>query len=209
MSGFDLQRQRMVEDQLIRRGIRDPRILKAFSTVPRHLFVPEEVRDKSYADRPLPIGGGQTISQPYIQALMMQELDLKPEAKVFEIGTGSGYETALLCELVSSVFSIERIQELADAASKVLAGLGYADVHLRCADGTLGWPEEAPFDGILAAAAASEIPQAFLEQLCEGGRLVIPIGSSVEQTLTVIRRSDGAFEKKDLCSCLFVPLIGA
>ncbi len=206
---FEEQRQRMVAGQLMVRGIKDGRILSAFSKVPRHLFVPPALRSKSYEDRPCPIGAGQTISQPYIVALMTEQLSLPPGARVLEIGTGSGYQTAILAELASQVYSIERIPALAETASEILLELGYQNVQIRVGDGSQGWPEEAPFDGILVAAAAPQVPHPLLDHLAEGGRLVIPIGAPLNQTLTVVQRHEGQTKIHAVCQCVFVPLIGA
>ena len=206
---FELERRRMVSDQLVPRGIRGARLLAAFLKVPRHRFVPKELEAESYCDRPIPIGAAQTVSQPYIQALMTQMLSIRPEDRVLEIGTGSGYQTAILAELTSQVYSIERRQELFESASRVLAQFKYTNIMLQCGDGTLGWPEYAPFNGILVTAAAPEAPRVLLEQLAEGGHLVIPIGSAADQILTVVGKQGGEFRKHSVCSCVFVPLIGA
>lgn len=196
-------------DQLMKRGIHDSAVLAAMGKIPRHLFVPEEEREASYTDHPLAIGEGQTISQPYIVALMTEELSVRPGLKVLDVGTGSGYQAALLAELGANVFSIERIASLSESASKTLRRLEYNQVILRVGDGSLGWPEEAPYDGIIVTACAPEVPAALLEQLAEGGRLVIPIGSTLAQTLMVFERSRGEWVKREVCGCIFVPLIGA
>lgn len=206
---WELQRKRMVLDQLISREIRNPQLLNAFSQVPRHLFVPEPQRPRSYTDHPLPIGEGQTISQPYIVALMVEALSLRPKARVLEIGTGSGYCTALLAHLAAQVYSIECIPSLAEGASRALKVLKISNVEIRVGDGTLGWPEEAPFDAILVSASAPAIPVPLQEQLAEEGRLVIPIGSAVTQRLTVVERHQGKLRIREGCGCLFVPLVGA
>ena len=206
---FEEQRQRMVIDQLIDRGIRDPRVLAALAKVSRQLFVPPAHRDKSYTDHPLPIGAGQTISQPYIVALMTQELALKPHSKVLEVGTGSGYQTAILANVAAQVYSIERIPSLGQGACELLRTLGMTNVEIRLGDGTLGWPEAAPFDGILVTAAAPQVPPTLLDQLADQGRLVLPIGSPVNQELTVVERSGKDLRTRQVCSCVFVPLIGA
>ena len=199
----------MVADQLVRRGIQDPGVLAAMGKIPRHLFVPEAKRQDSYADHPIPIGEGQTISQPYIAALMTEALQVRPGFKVLDVGTGSGYQAALLAEMGATVFSVERIPSLSESASKVLGSLGYSGVALRVGDGALGLPEEAPFDGILVTAAARSLPSPLSDQLKEGGRLVIPIGENVDQVLTVVERKGGKLESRQLCGCVFVPLIGA
>ncbi len=199
----------MVADQLERRGIRDPQVLSAFARVLRHRFVPEPQRGKSYGDHPLSIGEGQTISQPYIVALMTELLSVRLEARILEVGTGSGYQTAILAEIAGKVYSIERIPELAEGASHRLEELGYRNVEIRIGDGTLGWPEEAPFDGILVTASAPGVPETLKRQLSDGGRLVIPIGQNLDQTLTLVERSGEGFQMRAVCSCVFVPLIGA
>ncbi|MBI3318048.1 MAG: protein-L-isoaspartate(D-aspartate) O-methyltransferase [Candidatus Omnitrophica bacterium] len=209
MKRLEAERQRMLRDQLVARGIQDPRVLRAMGAVPRHRFVPESHQHQSYSDHPVSIGEGQTISQPYMVALMTESAAPGPASKVLEIGTGSGYQTALLAELSSQVYSIERLPVLAERAEGLLRALGYSNVHIRVGDGTLGWPEESPFDAILVDAGAPDLPQALVDQLVEGGRLVIPVGLSGSQTLTVVERSKGQVEKRELCSCLFVPLIGA
>ena len=204
---LDLQRKRMVSEQLVSRGIRDPRVLQAFLSIPRHLFVPKELEMESYSDRPLPIGSGQTISQPYIQALMIQDLGIGPEDRILEIGTGSGYQTAILSSLAKQVYSIERIPTLYETASRKLAPFGFPGLHLRCGDGSVGWPEHAPFQEIIVAAASEEVPPLLLEQLGKNGRLAIPIGSAVDQILTVIERQPNGFEGRSICHCVFVPLV--
>ena len=205
---FEDQRQGMVADQLISRGIRHQRVLSAFSKVPRHLFVPESHRMKSYTDHPLPIGEGQTISQPYIVALMMELLSPEVTSRVLEVGTGSGYQTALLAELASNIYSIERIPLLAEGASRLLKEMGYSNIQIRVGDGSLGWPEAAPFDRILVTAAAPRVPPPLAEQLAEGGRLILPLGTSFSQVLTLVERVQGDLRVRETCSCVFVPLIG-
>ena len=205
------QRKRMVESQIRARGISDPRVLAAMEKVPRHLFVNEALRDQAYNDSPLPIDGGQTISQPYIVALMTEAMELTEKDKVLEIGTGSGYQTAILAELAEHVFSIDRVALLASAARKLLESLNYYNVAIRVGDGTYGWREEAPFDAIIVTAGAPNIPKTFVEQLSIGGRLVIPVGSRHSQSLTKITRlSEDAndIKKEDLGGCRFVDLIG-
>ena len=201
----------MVESQIRARGISDPRVLAAMEKVPRHLFVNEALRDQAYNDSPLPIDGGQTISQPYIVALMTEAMELTGKDKVLEIGTGSGYQTAILAELAEHVFSIDRVALLASAARKLLESLNYYNVAIRVGDGTYGWREEAPFDAIIVTAGAPNIPKTFVEQLSIGGRLVIPVGSRHSQSLTKITRlSEDAndIKKEDLGGCRFVDLIG-
>ncbi|HEC23942.1 MAG TPA: protein-L-isoaspartate(D-aspartate) O-methyltransferase [Chloroflexi bacterium] len=198
----------MVQEQLIRRGITDERVLKAMGTVPRHLFVPPRLRHLAYDDSPLPIGAGQTISQPFMVALMTQLLRPAPDDRVLEIGVGSGYQTAVLAELVREVIGLERIPELAEQARKKLEEMGYRNVTIHVADGSAGFPEAAPYDGILVAAAAPRIPEALLEQLAEGGRLVIPVGDAYDQMLERAWRQGGSIHIERLVPVRFVPLIG-
>ncbi len=205
---FRRLREEMVRTQIAERGIRNPRVLEAMRRVPRHLFVPEDLRHRAYEDTPLPIGEGQTISQPYMVAWMTELLEAGEGDRVLEIGTGSGYQAAVLCELVKEVYTIEKNLLLAREAEERLRSLGYANVRVRVGDGTLGWPEEAPFDGIIVTAGAPSVPQPLLEQLAEGGRLVIPVGSATMQMLTVVRKEDGAFRTTEEGSCIFVPLVG-
>ncbi|MGA2330143.1 MAG: protein-L-isoaspartate(D-aspartate) O-methyltransferase [Syntrophales bacterium] len=211
MDRYIKQRKKMVESQIRARGIRDPRVLTAMEKVPRHLFVNEALRDQAYNDNPLPIDGGQTISQPYIVALMTEAMELTGNDKTLEIGTGSGYQTAILAELADHVFSIDRVATLASAARKLLESLNYFNVAIRVGDGTYGWREEAPFDAIIITAGAPDIPKTFVEQLSIGGRLVIPVGSRHSQSLIRLTRlSDDAndVKKEDLGGCRFVDLIG-
>jgi len=205
------QRRRMVETQIRARGVRDERVLAAMEKIPRHLFVEEALVDQAYNDNPLPIGEGQTISQPYIVALMTEALALTGKEKVLEIGTGSGYQTAILAELCACVFTIERIAVLAAAARRVLDGLNYYNVALRVGDGTYGWREEAPFDGIIVTAGAPRVPRVLVEQLSVGGRMVIPVGGRFTQDLLRVTRLSEDPEdvkKESLCGCRFVDLIG-
>ncbi len=205
------QRKRMVDSQIRARGIRDVRVLAAMEKVPRHLFVNEALRDQAYNDSPLPIDGGQTISQPYIVALMTEAMELTGKEKVLEIGTGSGYQTAILAELAEHVFSIDRVAALASAARRLLESLNYYNVAVRVGDGTYGWREEAPFDAIIVTAGAPNIPRTLVEQLSIGGRLVIPVGSRHSQSLIKITKlSDNPDDvrKEDLGGCRFVDLIG-
>ena len=205
---FEAQRTRMVEDQLKSRGIADPRVLAAFRKVPRHRFVPEGLAQEAYADRPLPIGGGQTISQPYMVALMINRLRLQGHERVLEIGTGSGYQTALLAELALEVFSVERLPELLAAANTRLEELGCLNVHLTPGNGSLGWPEHAPFDAIIVAAASPDIPPPLLEQLAEGGRVILPVGGPSAQTLIEAEKRQGVIHRVEIAGCIFVPLMG-
>lgn len=204
---FTTLRNRMVVEQLIPRGIKDRNVLDAFRKIERQRFIPEELRESAYADFPIPIGKGQTISQPYIVALMTESLNLSGKEKILEIGTGSGYQTAILCELAKEVFSIERFDSLAETAKALLNELGYNNIRIKTGDGTLGWKEQAPFDGILVAAATPKVPEALLEQLNENGRLIIPLGESFSQILTLIEKKNNKFEKTEICGCVFVPLI--
>ena len=205
---YALPRERMVADQLVRRGIRDPRVLRALEKVPRHRFVEEALAGRAYGDYPLPIGEGQTISQPYMVGLMSEALELGGHERVLEIGTGSGYQTAILTELCDKVYSIERLKGLADRALRVLDSLGYYNVLVRVGDGSLGWPEEAPFDTILVTAGAPAIPAGLLEQLRVGGCIVLPVGDAYSQVLQKgIRKTDG-MHWAELGGCVFVKLIG-
>ena len=211
MDRYRKQRARMVEVQIKSRGISDKRVLSVFEKIPRHLFVDEGLIDQAYSDNPLPIGERQTISQPYIVALMTQALELKGKERVLEIGTGSGYQTAVLAELADRVFSVERIATLAARARKLLDLLRYYNVAIRVGDGSYGWKDEAPFDAIITTAAAPEVPRYLLEQLEVGGRLVVPVGGRDVQTLyKLIRQSADVndFRREDLGGCRFVSLIG-
>jgi len=206
-----LQRERMVRAQLAERGIRDVRVLEAMSKVPRHEFVPETFRQDAYEDYPLPIGEGQTISQPYIVAAMLEHLGLQAgdqaAERVLEVGTGSGYVTALLSLLCGEVYSVERHAQLAALAESTLRWLGYRNVKIRVGDGSQGWPEYAPFDAILVSAATAEMPPALFAQLREGGRMVVPIGPASSQELQLIRKIGGQPEVEVLEGCRFVPLV--
>lgn len=201
-------RRRMVEEQIVARGIRDPRVISAMLKVPRHEFVPPEYRHMAYEDRPLPIGFGQTISQPYMVALMTEALQLRPSDKVLEVGTGSGYQAAVLAEICKEVYTIEIIPELAERAKGTLERLGYKNVHVRCGDGFLGWPEEAPFDAIIVTCAPPYVPPPLIQQLAEGGRLVIPVGAQPVQTLVRLRKVGGKILREAITECLFVPMTG-
>jgi protein-L-isoaspartate(D-aspartate) O-methyltransferase len=204
-----VQRQWMVDSQLRRRGIRDLRVLDAMARVPRHEFVAEQFRVQAYEDHPIQIGEGQTISQPFIVARMLEALALSPSDIVIEIGTGSGYQTALLAELSRDVYSVERHQALAQAAERTLSRLGYTNVKLSVGDGSAGLPAKAPFDAIVVSAAAPQIPVSLAEQLREGGRMVIPVGPSQSQELQLMHKRNGNSEITRLEACRFVPLIGA
>lgn len=198
----------MVRRQIAARGISDPRVLAVMRDVPRERFVPPDYLGEAYADHPLPIGDGQTISQPYMVALMLECLRLRGHERVLEIGTGSGYQTALLAELCAEVYTIERIAALAEAARDRLSEMGCANVHTRIADGTLGWPEAAPFDGIIVSAAAPRVPPPLLEQLAAGGRMAIPVGGVNGQELIVAERVGKSFSETRVCGCIFVKLVG-
>lgn len=199
-------RTRMVEQQLKRRDIRSPRVLEAMRRVPRHAFVPEPVRGEAYADHPLPIGHDQTISQPYIVAFMTEALDVQPGHKVLEIGTGSGYQAAVLAELARDVYTIEIVPPLADTAARTLSDLGYRNVHTRTGNGYAGWPEQAPFDRIMVTAAPPEVPPALVEQLKIDGLIAIPVGTSVQELRIMRRTPDGLAVLKTL-PVRFVPMI--
>jgi protein-L-isoaspartate(D-aspartate) O-methyltransferase len=198
----------MIEEQLTRRGITDPRVIDAMRRVSRHLFVEEALRDRAYGDHPLPIGEHQTISQPYIVALMTSLLALEGTEKVLEVGTGSGYQTAVLAALSRRVCSIERLPALAARARSLIEGLGISNVWIRVGNGTLGWPDEAPFDRILVAAGGPAVPPPLFQQLAEGGRLVIPLGDSAGQTLTLVENVDGTMRTTPFGDCTFVKLVG-
>src|SRR5258707_6084715 len=206
---FAAGRGSMVERQLRQRGIRDERLLAAMSKVPRHEFVSPQSWGEAYADRPIPISEQQTTSQPYMIAAMIQAAQIKPEDRVLEIGAGSGYQTALLAELASQVFAVERYASLAEAAQKTLGRLGYRNAKIVTGDGSLGLPEAAPFDAIIVSAAAPRVPQALAEQLASGGRLLIPVGESAPQLRQLVQRhADGTTSVRTLEGCRFVPLIG-
>lgn len=197
-----------MEEQLRKRGIFDPRVLAAMSRVPRHLFVSAEIRSAAYEDRPLTIHAGQTISQPYMVAVMTQTLELRGDERVLEIGTGSGYQSAVLAELCGEVYTVERIPELLERARILLASLGYRNVRYRIGDGTKGWPEEAPFAAIIVTAGAPEVPPTLTSQLAPGGRLVIPVGSRYAQTLYRVTREGDSLREEEITGCVFVPLVG-
>jgi protein-L-isoaspartate(D-aspartate) O-methyltransferase len=205
---YERDRSRMVEEQLARRGISDPRVLQAMGRVPRHLFVEEALRERAYGDHPLPIGEQQTISQPYIVALMTSLLRLSGQEKVLEIGTGSGYQTAILAQLARRVCSVERVPSLATRARALLESQGVTNVWVRVGDGTLGWPDEAPFDRILVTAGAPAVPAPLFDQLLEGGRMVMPVGDTSNQTLTLVEKIDGAMRTSAHGDCTFVKFVG-
>ncbi|HEX7542214.1 MAG TPA: protein-L-isoaspartate(D-aspartate) O-methyltransferase [Anaerolineales bacterium] len=205
---YRIARKRMVEEQIAARGVLDPPLLAAMGSVPRHLFVPADDLAWAYADGPLPIGYGQTISQPYIVALMTELLQVESTDRVLEIGTGSGYQAAVLGQMAAEVHTLEVIPELAAQATRTLADLGYTNIHVHAGDGSLGWVEAAPYDGILVAAAAPSAPQPLLNQLADGGRLVIPVGSRGFQQLEVWKRTGQEFERRVDLGVAFVPLRG-
>ncbi len=205
---FAAARRAMVEEQIHRRGIASPRVLEAMLSVPRHEFVPAEFQADAYADKPLPIGEGQTISQPFMVGAMSEALELTGSERVLEIGTGSGYQAAVLSRLAREVISVESHTSLALAAQERLARLGYANVHVHNGDGSLGFADAAPYDAILITAAAPEIPPLLASQLCEGGRLVIPVGSQENQELLQARKESGVLHSRVLFDCRFVPLLG-
>jgi protein-L-isoaspartate(D-aspartate) O-methyltransferase len=205
---YSQARNHMVNSQLVPRGIRDPRVLAALRQVPRHRFIPAPLWDQAYGDYPLPIGEDQTISQPYIVALMTEILEPRETDRVLEIGAGSGYQAAILAELVAQVFTMDRVGPLANRARETLAAMGYKNIQTRWGDGTLGWPEEAPFDGIMVTAAAPQVPRPLTEQLAPGGRLVIPVGDRYSQTLTLVRQTKEGLKFEYHGGCRFVPLIG-
>jgi protein-L-isoaspartate(D-aspartate) O-methyltransferase len=205
---YTVERARMVDRQIVPRGVSDPRVLAAMKKVPRHRFIPAHLWGQAYGDYPLPIGEDQTISQPYIVALMTELLELKATDKVLEIGTGSGYQAAVLAELAAQVYSIDRVASLLIRAEQILTLLGYTNIKTRVGDGTLGWPEEMPFDAIIVTAGAPQVPRPLTEQLALGGRLVIPVGDAWSQTLTRIRQNPEGLKFEYHGGCRFVRLIG-
>ena len=208
MINFQKARDRMVENQLVNRGITDERVLAAIRRVPRHMFVDEALQDQAYSDHPLPIGDKQTISQPYIVALMTEFLKLQGDEKVLEIGTGSGYQAAVLAELAARVFSIERFPSLAHRANQIFQKLRYRNILVRVGDGTLGWPDDAPFDGIVVTAGAPKVPQPLVDQLAVGGRLVVPVGDRLSQELILVERTAEGINKTNMGGVRFVDLVG-
>jgi protein-L-isoaspartate(D-aspartate) O-methyltransferase len=204
---FALARDAMVSDQIQARGIRAPAVLTAMRKVPRHRFVPAEVMRMAYNDHAVPIGSGQTISQPYIVAYMTEAAEISPGDKVLEIGTGSGYQAAILGEVAREVYTIEIIPELADGARRTLAELGYTNVHAKTGNGYLGWPESAPFDAILVTAAPDQVPQALVDQLAPGGRMVIPVGEIVQNMMIIEKTQNGVIERRTI-PVRFVPMTG-
>ena len=206
---FKTARERMVERDLRGRGVRDERVLEAMGQVPRHRFVPPSSASEAYADYPLPIGGGQTISQPYIVAVMTEQLHLRSGERVLEIGTGSGYQAAVLAQMGCEVYSVEIVSRLADEARERLRALGYDRVHVRAGDGYFGWPEEAPFDAAIITAAAPQVPQPIVDQLRPGGVLVLPLGTDNEQTLVRAVKEERGVRIEDLGGVAFVPMTGS
>ncbi len=205
--GFKQMREKMVETQIKARGVKDPRVLSAMLKVERHLFVPQESAAAAYADQPLPIGEGQTISQPYIVALMTELLDLKGEERVLEVGTGSGYQAAILAELAREIYSIEIVETLASSAKDLLQSLGYRNIMIKTGDGYMGWPEVAPFDAIMVTCAPEHVPKPLLDQLKEGGRLVLPVGFHSQELKKVTKRS-GTIQTENVIPVMFVPMTG-
>jgi len=200
-------RDKMIRQQLVGRGLKNEKVIEAFYRVPRHYFTDQALPDQAYGDHPLPIGEGQTISQPYIVALMTDALNLEGSERVLEVGTGSGYQAAILAELVKEVYTIERIAELQEKAKKALDSIGYSNINYKVGDGTKGWPEKAPFDGIIITAATNKVPNSLLQQLDTGGNLVAPVGSKTEQELMVLTRHEDGLEEQSLGRCRFVPLL--
>lgn len=206
---YRIARRKMVETQLKGRGIHDARVLDAMLRVPRHLFVDSAQAAQSYSDAPLPLGHGQTISQPFIVALMLEALELEPADRVLEIGSGSAYQTAILSELAAEVYAVERLEPLYQRGSKIIADLGFSNIHLKLADGTLGWPEKAPFEAIIVAAGGPKIPEPLIDQLAPGGRLIIPVGpTELSQKLTLVTKKPQGLSQKPVADCRFVALVG-
>ncbi len=203
---YAIERERMVQEQIQARGVHDARVVSAMLKVQRHLFVPDHLLPFAYADEPLPIGEGQTISQPYIVAFMTEILGLEGGEKVLEIGTGSGYQTAVLAEIVREVCTVELVEGLSLRAGHLLRSLGYANIRFKIGDGTRGWPEEAPYDAVLVTAAAADIPPNLREQLKDGGRMIIPVGTGYQELVLITRRG-GSYAKKALFPVRFVPLV--
>ena len=207
-SAFATDRQKMVQEQLQPRGIKDPRVLAAMGKVPRQEFVAQDLRDKSYSDSSLPIGQDQTISQPFIVALMTEQLRLQPTDRVLEVGTGSGYQTAVLAELAKDVYSIEILEPMAKEASARLTRLGYSNAHVKAGDGYQGWPEVAPFDAIIVTCAPNKVPQSLIQQLKENGRMIVPVGTGMDQQLYLLEKKNGQLAQTAILPVRFVPMIG-
>ncbi len=208
VSEWKHERERMVEEDIVKRGVKDTRVIQAMKKVPRHLFIDKTYYHQAYNDYPLPIGQSQTISQPYMVASMTELLELKGDERVLEIGTGSGYQTAILALLCSKVYSVERISELTRKARLTLKQLGFSNINLIVRDGSLGWPEFAPYNGIIVTAGAPEIPDALIEQLANNGRMAIPVGNETCQTLNYVEKHKGRIYRKEFFGCTFVPLVG-
>ncbi len=204
---FAKQRDRMVREQIEKRGVKDPDVLAAMQAVERHRFVPSQWRHRAYTDSPLPIREGQTISQPYIVALMTDALDLEKDEKVLEVGTGSGYQAAVLAQICDHVYTIEINEVLGRRAKDLLSESGYGNVHVKIGDGYKGWPEHSPFDGIIVTCAPADIPKPLKDQLAEGGRLVIPVGAGSFQKLVVLTKTDGEWDKRTIAPVRFVPML--
>ena len=201
------RRDRMVENQIKSRGINDQDVIRAMKTVKRHEYVPQQFRNRAYSDRPLSIGQGQTISQPFIVAHMTELLDVDKNDKILEIGTGSGYQAAVLAEITSNVYSVEIVEELAERARKTLHEQGYRNIHLKIGDGYKGWKEHAPFDGIIVTCSPSDVPEPLKEQLAENGRMVIPVGGVLIQELVVLKKKDGKLKRSRISNVRFVPMV--
>jgi protein-L-isoaspartate(D-aspartate) O-methyltransferase len=208
MDILEVKKRSMIDSQLKSRGISSLEVLRAMSVVPREKFVSSEFIEAAYNDGPLSIGSGQSISQPYMVAMMTEALMLRKNDKVLEIGTGSGYQAAVLQEISSHIYSIEKICSLAENAKTLLGSLGYSDIVIKVGDGTLGWPEEAPFDAIIVTSGSPSVPETLMSQLADNGRMIIPVGSMTHQRIIRITRTEGNFNKEELLSCVFVPLIG-
>ncbi len=205
---FDLSREVMVKDQLIKRGISDKRVIAAFNKVPRHKFVPADEIEDAYSDFPLPLECNQSISQPYIVALMTEKLALTGRERVLEIGTGSGYQTAILAELAKEVYTIEKIPVFSEKAQRLLEERGYSNIYFKIGDGSLGWEEKSPFDRIIITAYCPEIPEPLVVQLSENGKIILPLGGVFSQILTLAEKKNNKLDRRDICPCVFVPLIG-
>ncbi|MCX7926545.1 MAG: protein-L-isoaspartate(D-aspartate) O-methyltransferase [Candidatus Omnitrophica bacterium] len=205
---YSLLRKQMIENQLISRGIKDQRLLNVFSKIERHKFVPQEAIEHAYQDYPVPIGEGQTISQPYIVALMTESLQIERTDHILEIGTGSGYQTAILASLADKIWTIERSAVLSERAKRLLNQLGFNNIYFKIGDGSLGWQQYAPFNRIIVTAYAPQIPPPLIDQLAEGGKLIIPIGNSFSQTLVLLEKENKNTKIKEICPCVFVPLVG-
>ncbi len=205
---FAVERERMVKEQIAMRGVTDERVLRAMRKVPREQFVPEQIRGQSYSDGPLPIGYDQTISQPFVVAFMTEKLGLRPTDRVLEIGTGSGYQAAILAELAAKVYTIEIVEPLGKRADETLQRLGYKNVQVKIGDGYQGWPEHAPFDAVIVTCAPDHVPRPLVEQTKEGGRIVIPVGPAGDQTLYLLEKKNGRLEQRNVLPVSFVPMTG-